>query len=98
MSDSHSKPADTAAYISSRGDVISFSHKGRVIRFRGPYSLEKIERVVEWDHGYLVVMANYSNTEGTVEDYIDLIPILEDLYIDADAFLRDIETVEVRYA
>ena len=30
------------------------------------------------------------------EDYIDLLPILENLYIDADEFLNPIKEVEIR--
>ncbi|MEE1276801.1 MAG: hypothetical protein UHC59_07395 [Fibrobacteraceae bacterium] len=50
----------------------------------------------EWDNGYLVVDAVYSqNKDKLVEDYIDLIPILEDLYIDPEHFLQPIKSVEV---
>ena len=84
------------AYLSSQGDYISFSHQGRV-RFKGPYSLKRIERVKEWDHGYLVVDAQYADNKEPTEDYIDLIPILERLYIDDSEFLKPIRKVEVRY-
>ncbi|MBR4008549.1 hypothetical protein [Fibrobacter sp.] len=50
----------------------------------------------EWDNGYLVVDAVYSqNKDKLVEDYIDLVPILEDLYIDPKIFLQPITSVEV---
>ena len=32
------------------------------------------------------------------EEYIDLVPILNNLYIDADAFLKPIRKVELQYA
>jgi hypothetical protein len=52
--------------------------------------------VKEWDNGYLVVDAVYSqNKDKLVEDYIDLVPILEDLYIDPKIFLQPITSVEV---
>lgn len=86
------------AYLSSNADYISFSCKGRIIRFKGPYSLVRIDHVVEWDHGYIVVMAAYTYTDGLVEDYIDLTPILENLYIEPELFLQGIDHVEVKYA
>ena len=89
---------EKTAYLSNDKDVISFLFGNRTIRFKGPYSLNQIVKVQEWDHGYLVVEASYSHSDKTVEDYIDLVPILKNLYIDADAFLKPIEKVEVRYA
>lgn len=86
------------AYLSNKNGYIIFSCKGRTIRFKGPYSLEKIIKVKEWDEGYIVVEAKYTNREEPVEDYIDLVPILERLYIDADDFLSSIKKVEVRNA
>lgn len=47
----------------------------------------------EWDNGYLVVMAKYEHNDK--EEYIDLIPILNDLYFDIDEFLRPIKKVRV---
>lgn len=41
-------------------------------------------------------MAKYQNMEET-EEYIDLIPILENLYYDVEEFLRPIERVEIDY-
>lgn len=86
------------AYLSSADHYVSFTCKGRTIRFMGPYSLLRIDHVVEWDHGYIVVMASYSYTDELVEDYIDLLPILENLYIEPETFLRGIDRVEVKYA
>ncbi len=65
------------------------------IRFRAPYSLEKYRKVKEWDHGYLVVMAKYMHKEKEEEEYIDLVPILKNLYFDSNAFLAPIEKVRV---
>ena len=38
---------------------------------------------------------NYNQEE--CEDYIDLVPILRNLYMDVDEFLRDIKGVEIKY-
>ncbi len=51
----------------------------------------------EWGHGYLVVMAKYRHNLKDEEEYIDLVPILENLYIDADSFLDQIEEVRIQY-
>ena len=84
---------NSKALLSNDGGYISFN--GRTIRFKGPYSLVRIAKVKEWDNGYLVVDAVYSHSRNElVEDYIDLIPILEDLYIDPKLFLQPIKSVE----
>lgn len=59
--------------------------------------MERYTSVVEWDHGYLVVMAKYKNI-GEVEEYIDLIPILDKLYYDVEQFLEPIKEVKIEYA
>ena len=59
--------------------------------------LEKYTKVKEWDNGYLVVMAKYEELPE-VEEYIDLIPILEMLYYDVDDFLKPIKEVRIEYA
>ena len=40
---------------------------------------------------------NKSNPDLEEEDYIDLLPILDNLYIDANKFLDPIEEVEIQY-
>ena len=67
-----------------------------MIRFRTSPRLERYIRVLEWEHGYLVVIAKYEGMEE-IEEYIDLIPILENLYFDADEFLRPIKEVGIVY-
>ena len=69
-----------------------------VLTFLTSKSLERYTSVKEWDNGYLVVMAKYSTRPTEEEEYIDLIPILENLYMNAEAFLNPIQQVEVRYA
>ena len=74
-----------------------FRYGKHTIRFKAPYSLEKYTRIKEWDHGYLVVMAKYRHNDTEEEEYIDLVPILEGLYFDADDFLKPIEKVRISY-
>jgi hypothetical protein len=85
------------AYLSSEGRYSIFKFRDTELKFIAPYSLERYEKVVEWNHGYLVVMTKYSHNKELEEEYIDLIPILKDLYMDEDAFLKPIENVEVSY-
>lgn len=54
--------------------------------------------VVKWDDGYLVVLAKYSHNAEPEEEYIDLKPILEGLYIDSASFLKSIKSVRIAYA
>lgn len=72
-----------------------FSRAGLAIRFSAPYSLLRYLRVKEWDRGYLVVDAEYAHSPEPVEEYIDLVPILEDLYIDPADYLSRIREVVV---
>lgn len=72
-----------------------FSFGNRTIRFKSPYSLEKYTEVKEWDNGYLVVMAKYRHNTEPEEDYIDLLPILDNLYINAAEFLKPIKGVSI---
>ncbi len=74
-----------------------FEFNNQIIRFVTSSKLERYTKVVEWDHGYLVVMAKYRNTDE-VEEYIDLIPILKNLYYDVDTFLEPIKEVRIEYA
>lgn len=67
-----------------------------VLRFRAPdWPCKPITEVKEWDNGYLVVMAKYSHKEQPIEEYIDLLPILENLRMDAQGFLTPIKEVEI---
>ena len=86
------------AVLSSSGGFTAFSFGGYNIRFKAPYSLERYVDVVKWDDGYLVVLAKYSHNADPEEEYIDLKPILDDLYIDSDAFLKPIKSVRIAYA
>lgn len=85
------------AYLSSDCNYTIFKYADYIIRFQAPYSLEKYTEVKKWDNGYLVVMAKYKHNEEPEEEYIDLIPILEKLYIDANKFVQKIKRVRVAY-
>ncbi len=85
------------AILSSEKDYTVFKYDRYTIRFRAPYSLEKYTQVKEWNHGYLVVMAKYHHNPKDEEEYIDLIPILEDLYVDVQEFLAPIQKVRIQY-
>ena len=89
---------ENEAVLSSGGGYTAFSFGGYHIRFKAPYSLERYVDVVNWDDGYLVVLAKYNHNAEPEEEYIDLKPILAGLYIDSAAFLKPIKTVRVAYA
>lgn len=85
------------AILSNDKRYTIFKYENHIIRFKAPYSLEKYIRVKEWNNGYLVVMAKYSHNAEEEEEYIDLKPILQTLYFDADSFLKPIEKVRISY-
>lgn len=85
------------ATLRNSGEYTIFQFNNHIIRFVTSSKLERYTKVVEWDHGYLVVMAKYKNLDD-VEEYIDLIPILENLYYDTESFLEPIKEVRIEYA
>lgn len=89
---------ENKAYLSNEGQYTVFSFGETRLKFIAPYSLERYESVVQWDKGYLVVMAKYAHNNDLEEEYIDLIPILRSLYINPDEFLKPIKKVKVKYA
>ena len=85
------------AYLSSIGEYSYFTFRDKTIKFLTGKNLEKYTSIVEWDNGYLVVRSqNYGQEE--CEDYIDLVPILQNLYMNPDTYIKDIKGVEIRYA
>jgi hypothetical protein len=86
------------ATLSNENQFTVFKFKNFTIRFKAPYSLEYYDAIKEWDNGYLVVMAKYAHQTELEEEYIDLVPILENLYIDATSFLTPIKEVRIHYA
>ena len=84
------------AYLTSQGEYTKFIYGDRTITFLTSKNLEKYLKILEWDRGYLVVISkNYDKSPE--EDYIDLVPILRNLMIDPDDFLKPIKEVEIRY-
>ncbi len=53
-----------------------------------------IFRSISQKVGYLVVMADYEGI-GVTEEYIDLLPILNNLYLNPKTFLKDIHSVKI---
>ena len=43
------------AYLSNEKDIIKFQYGEKIIRFRGPYSLEYFTSVKEWENGFKAV-------------------------------------------
>lgn len=87
----------SSAILSNSGDFTSFTFGAHTIRFRTPSSLYRYTSVKEWDNGYLVVTAKYRDLPDEEEEYIDLMPILNNLYFDAESFLAPIKKVSIRY-
>lgn len=85
------------AILSNDSQYTIFKYGNTVIKFRSPYSLEYYSKINEWDDGYIVVMTKYKHSEKLIEEYIDLIPILENLYIDKNEFLRTIKEVVIQH-
>ena len=83
------------AMLSSCGRYTSFSYGGEVIRFQTSPRLDRYIRVTKWDAGYIEVIASYNGHEE--EEYIDLVPLLRNLYIEPNEFLNPIKSVEVSY-
>lgn len=86
---------NTTATLSSDRRFTSFEYDGKIIRFVTPKCLEKYTKVLEWDNGYIVVAALYNGVE--TEEYIDLVPILQNLCIEPSEFLKNIHEVTISY-
>lgn len=84
------------AILSNKGEYTIFIYEDCEIRFKTSHMLERYTKVLEWDNGYLVVMAKYKNNPIDEEEYIDLIPILQNLYINAEEFLKPITKVKIQ--
>ncbi len=88
---------DDYAILTNSGEYTIFEFHNETIRFLTSSRLERYTKIIEWDHGYLVVMAKYKGL-NEMEEYIDLIPILEKLYYNVDEFLGPIKGVKIKYA
>ena len=84
------------AILTSDNRYTSFIYGGRNIRFMTSPHLERYVSVKQWDNGYMVVVAKYEGSDEE-EEYIDLIPILKNLYIDPDEFLKSVKKVRISY-
>ncbi len=82
------------AILSNQGDMTSFRFGNQNIGFRSPKCLKHYVDIKEWDNGYLVVIADYEGL-GLTEEYIDLVPIIESLQIEPQAFLSQIKSVKI---
>jgi hypothetical protein len=51
---------DSCAILRNSGEFTIFEFNGQVIRFVTSSRLERYKKVVEWNHGYLVVIAKYN--------------------------------------
>ncbi|MFR2234230.1 MAG: hypothetical protein ACLS55_01785 [Lachnospiraceae bacterium] len=85
---------NNCAILTNDDTYTIFEFNGQKIRFVTSKKLEKYTKIIEWDNGYLVVMAKYQGIPE-VEEYIDLIPILEMLYYDVNSFLSPIKEVKI---
>lgn len=85
------------AVLSNDEEFTIFRYRNSIIRFKAPYSLEYYSEVKQWDNGYLVVMAKYKHKDEKEEEYIDLVPILQKLYISPEKFLEPIKNVIIKY-
>jgi len=86
------------AVLSSFDKFTTFSFGGKTLTFRTCDNLDRYTKINLWDNGYLEVMAKYKNREEEIEEYIDLEPVLEGLYMDKDVFLGPIKGVRIEYA
>ena len=85
------------AVLSSFDKYTTFSFSGVTLTFRTCNNLDRYTKVNLWDNGYLEVMAKCKNRKDEVEEYIDLEPVLKNLYMNKDAFLNPIKSVRIEY-
>lgn len=98
MLDATSYTAQGVALLTNVGTEMRFIYGGKVIRFWGSKRLIKIIDVKEWDdEGYIVIDAIYGGEPEPIEDYIDLYPLLEKLYINPAEYLKGLKKVQVWY-
>lgn len=91
------RSALSTAFLSNKGEYTFFCFRDRVITFLTGKRLEKYTKILEWDNGYLVVLCKNKGENKLEEDYIDLLPILKNLYIEPNRFLGPIKEVVVDY-
>lgn len=85
------------AILSSFDKYTTFSFCGKKLTFRTCNGLERYTKVLLWDNGYIEVMAKYKQEKDEIEEYIDLAPVLDGLYMDKEKFLSPIKEVRIEY-
>ena len=88
---------DGVAILSSFPNYTTFSYAGTTLTFRTCNNLDRYTKVLLWDNGYIEVMAKYNHEKEEIEEYIDLEPVLEGLYMDKQKFLEPIKEVRIEY-
>ena len=91
------KKMEDTAVLSSFKDYTTFTFAGTTLTFRTCSGLERYTRIITWDEGYIEVMTKYRQREYEIEEYIDLIPVLDELYMDRNSFLSPIRNVRIEY-
>ena len=86
------------AILSSFDRYTTFTYGGKTLTFRTCDGLERYTKVLLWDQGYLEVLAKYRQCSEEIEEYIDLVPILDRLLMDKESFLKPIKKVSIQYA
>ena len=84
-----------SAVLSNKGAYTTFTFHDQTITFLSSKDLSRYLEVKEWDAGYMVVLARY-HSRPDEEEYIDLEPILRNLYMDPTAFLTPIKEVIIQ--
>ena len=87
----------STAVLSSFGRYTTFTFGNTRLTFRTCEGLDRYTKINKWDHGYLEVMAKYKQRQEEIEEYIDLEPVLDGLYMDKDKFLDPIKEVKIEY-
>lgn len=85
------------AILSSFDKYTTFSFGGKKLTFRTCNGLERYTKVLLWEDGYIEVMAKYNHEAEEIEEYIDIVPVLEALHMDKDSFLAPIKKVRIEY-
>lgn len=84
------------AFLSNKENFSYFTFNDCTLKFKTSKNLLHYTKINKWDNGYLEVMTKTKQGKE-VEDYIDLIPICENLYMNAERFCKDIKRVEIFY-
>lgn len=87
----------STAILSSFDKYTTFYFDGKKLTFRTCNNLEKYTKVLFWNNGYIEVLAKYKNKQEEIEEYIDLRPILDNLYMNKKKFLSPIKKVKIEY-